>query len=199
MRYKILTIFTFLSVLGYGQIDTLSVNFGSTYPYLLQLDSLPNYKGHLLSIDLINEGLNLPYDNSRTKKASKKFKREVQAYMSNVNKRLPEVKVLYILHPTANGQHNQIGNEPIDSMYAPIYRIDFTKLTSLEVIYIIGDDTDYIVDFPYTFYNTPVKIIHCAQIAYYDKLKQNVQRKNKNINVLQDTQEEWERYFKLLQ
>ena len=199
MKYKILTILTFLSVWGYGQIDTLSVNFGATYPYLLQLDSIPNYKGHRLSIDLISEAVNLPYDNNMSKKLSKKWKSQIQAYTFNVNKRLPEVKVLYILHPSANGHFNIDENKPIDSLYAPIYRIDFTKLTSLETIYLIGDDTDYIVNLPYTFFKTPVKTIHCGQIAYFDKLKQNVQSKNKNINVVRDTQEEWEYCFKLLQ
>ena len=197
MKYKILIILKFLSVWVYGQIDTLSVNFGATYPYLFQSDSIPNYKGHRLSIDLISEALNLPYDNNRSKKISKKWKKQIQAYASNVNKRLPEVKVLYILHPSGHFAMDE--NKPIDTLNAPIYRIDFTKLTSLETIYLIGDDIDYIADLPYTFYKTPVKTIHCGQIKYFDKLKQNVQSKNKNINVVRDTQEEWEYCFKLMQ
>jgi len=188
-----------LSVWVYGQIDTLAVNFFSTYPYLNQSDSIINHKGHRLSIDLIQVLPIFTFDKGKVKKANKTLKREVQAYMSNVNKRLPEVKVLYVLYPSAYEVLNIDETKPIDTLYAPIYRIDFTKLTSLETIYLIGDDIDYIEDLPYTFYKTPVKTIHCGQIKYFDKLKQNVQSKNKNINVLRDTQEEWEYCFKLMQ
>ena len=200
IKYKILTIFTFLSIWTYGQIDTLTVNFTSTYPYLFQSDSITNYKGHRLSIDLINVLPNFILDNSgKAKKVNKRFKREVEAYIANVNKKLSEVKVLYVLHPTANNPFNTKESEPVDSLYATIYRLDFTKLTSLEVVYLVGDDLDYILDFPYAFYKTPVKIIHCAQITYYEKLKQNVLKKNKNIQVLRDTQQDRDYYIQYIQ
>ena len=71
-------------------------------------------------------------------------------------------------------------------------------MISLNVVYIIGDDTDYLTDFPRAFYSTPVKIIHYCQIEYGETLTRNIKKKKKGIDIIRETAEDRDYYINFL-
>ncbi len=203
MKCSFLILCLALCVTGYAQIDTLTLNFGETYPDITDMiHSLPKTKARRLSIDFTNYTRYLaPYDPSGNALIlSRRSKRLFEKAMECLNNRLPEVKVLYVLNPTGYGAYSNVSGEVrIDTLLAPIFKLNFAKLTSLTVIYLVGDDEDYIRDLPAAFYNTPVKTIHCCRLQNYKLLNLNVKRKNASVTMVNDGPEALEFYLTLVQ
>ncbi len=95
--------------------------------------------------------------------------------------RLPKIKVLIVINPL--GLYQQTTKE--DTLQAPIYKLHFKNMTSLQEVYLFGDDSDRILEMPKEFYSTPVKTVYCGNLEDFDLLRNNIQRRRKDINVIQ--------------
>ncbi len=201
MKNILITLLLFSSAVSYAQIDTLIINFpygshhGTQFAFMwpegLQ-DQLANFKGHRLSIVDFNEYVELS-GNLKTNRQKRKTKKYFQEAWDCLNKILPEVKVLYICNPTS-GPGGDGDDPPIvkyDTINASIYKLDFSKMTALQEVYLCGDDSDNMTDVPFSFYKTTVKIVHCYGLRYHSTLANNVKNRNKTIKVIKGVKDDF--------
>jgi hypothetical protein len=178
--------------LSYGQIDTLIVNFGGgKMCYIGEQncelkDSILNCNSHKLFIEIYNDLLTFSYlpDLVRKHPYRKKDRKHDKELIALLDKRLQEVKVLIIQNPTNAYIQDSSNIIKYDTNHASIYKLNFLAMTNLNTVYIIGNDTDDIIDMPAHFYSTSVSTIYCYMIGYPNIFQQNIQKKNKSINVI---------------
>ena len=185
MKTSILISFIIFSVptVLWGQLDTLVVSKSSYIDYVSVQETLLSDKTHKLTIDFDN----FPPYSVHTKIPDKKEKKLFNNILSLLEKRLHEVKVLYIENPTVLGQQDTSSEKIMyDTTLCSIYKLNFKKMTALETVYLIGNDADDIIEMPYGFYSTPVKTIYCYNLRYPDRLTSAVHKRRKDINVFSD-------------
>src|ERR1051326_7744137 len=163
-----------LPLRDYAQLDTLvisQIGFANCDPKIakMALDS-----AHIFYIDLDPFPPANPSGNRLDKKSRKLLSRTVDI----LDKKLGEVKVVYILNPTG-GLFQEA-----DTNLCSIYKLHFEKMTSLQTIYLIGDDMDNISLMPATFYKTPARKVYCFNCFHPDSLEAEIHKKRKDIEVV---------------
>jgi hypothetical protein len=147
---------------------------------------------------------NFPPYNSQTAIPGKKSMKIFKDILRLLDKKLSEVKVLYILNPTVLGQQDTSNKKIMyDTTLCPIYKLNFKKMTALLTVYLVGDDSDDIIEMPFAFYSTPVKAIYCYNLYYPDKLTSEVHKKRKDIKIFSGrlqfpTDKDWDKVAKVL-
>ena len=192
MKVQCLILFCLVPLFSIAQIDTLIIDNGTL---TCKEDFVKGKELHKLRISLY---LFPPYYKGNNQ--NRKTKRYYKQLSKTLEENLHSVKVLYWINPTElsvlmNDSGKVVG---IDTCRASLYKLNFSKMTALKVVYIIGDDTDYITDFPDAFYLTPVNLIHYCQIQNGDLLTRNINARKKDINVIRETQEDRDYYINFL-
>jgi hypothetical protein len=149
-------------------------------------DSLVNCRRHKHKLFLSYILTDLRYIDNKTPQTyyAKREKRNINKLQKFLDKRLSEVKVLIIMNPTTCCSHDTSMTINYDTLVAPIYKIHFKKMTSLREVYLFGNDSDQIREMPNDFYSTPVTTVYTCNIAIPDRLKKNIQKKRKDIIVI---------------
>jgi hypothetical protein len=124
-----------------------------------------------------------PY-NAQSKIPDLRGKKIFKDVLRLLDKRLNEVKVLYILNPTVQGVQDTSEKIMYDTIMSPIYKLNFKKMISLKTVYLIGDDADDIIKMPMEFYSTPTKTVYFYNLNFPDRLKNNLQQQNKTIEII---------------
>jgi hypothetical protein len=182
-------LFAIISSISFSQIDTLVIAESGFFDDRPMPLAAGKWKDELLSSKtrfLFLCPSCIPpkhFSPSLDKNAKERLLKERQEFDSLLNIRLAEVKVLYVVKPTESSG-NDSSDMVFDTTNSRIYLLDFSKMTSLETVYLIGDDLDYIMNMPPSFFHTPAKIIYYTALAYTQILERNIRSKNKNIKLI---------------
>lgn len=203
---KLLIIFTLFSLTAKAQLDTL-VYWNDNHPryfgYCAMIeqsmtDSLQSSTCHYICLNpfsfMKGETINtcIPIGKlSYSKKQGKKLRKQYKANINLLKSKLSQVKVLYIENPTSlfvKGE-NQLINDTmppykVNMAAVTITHLNLKQFTSLNVIYLQGNDSDYITELPPEIYNLPIKTIYISWLSFPDVLKKNINKHRPDINVV---------------
>jgi hypothetical protein len=203
MKY-LFTILLLLSVSKlFAQVDTLVISeFYDGNKYSQDSVSFP-FKKFLRNYNYSKLYL-LPYyftifnTKGEFQGSSRKEKRQAIQIRKLIDERLSHVKVLFIENPTTwktedrrDSTGKYLGGVEYDTTNLLIYSINFKKMTSLQEVCLVGDDSDPIMDMPNSFYNSPAKKIYCYHLSLMEFFNANVRKKNKNIDIISTTTDDW--------
>jgi hypothetical protein len=203
---NILIILILYSLTSKAQLDTL-VFYNNSYPRNFgycaltekrMTDSLQSKTCHYICLD--------PYSfmkgeiiytciptgkNSYTKKQARVLIKQTKINTNLLNSKLKQVKVLYIENPTGlfvKGK-NQLLNDTlppykVNMPVSVIAHLNLKQYTSLNTLYLQGNDSDYITELPLEIYKLPIKTIYISWLSFPEELKNNIKKYRPDINVI---------------
>ena len=199
----ILIILFFISTIAKAQLDTL-VFFNDSHPrnfdyYTMyeqrMTDSLLSKTCHYICFDyqVLNE---VPYKKdtylkSFDKKQRKKLSKQYKINKLLLNSKLSEVKVLTIENPSQHYIFNE--KRYMDDNAVPIIvntkatliaNIHLKEFTSLNALYLRGNDADYITELPPEIYKLPIKTIYIHWLYYPEMFIEHVKKNSSSISVI---------------
>lgn len=170
----------FLVLIGsrssFAQFDTLAIDLhgtGLNVEQLIDTLSKPGVKRLVIWGGIF----------SPPKDCDKKCLKYYKKANALLEKRFPQVKVLYIENPTILGDGNGKSMN-YDTNAVLIYTIPFQKMTALKEVNLIGNDADDIIAMPQSFYHSPAKKINCFCLNFPQSLKKSVKAKNSQVEVV---------------
>lgn len=197
LKYVVL-FFLFVSGVSKAQLDTLL--YFSWFHHRNNVDVV--MKGYDTLDEMLDNSschyINLDYVALYTKSSKKyhdkkgwvnsygKETRKINKIKQKLESKLQEVKVLYVLNPSYQLLDGEfyLHDTVIDLKLRLINNIHLEKFTSLQTLYIHGNDADPIVYLPDEFYQLSVKKVYMSWLNYPDLLEKAVKAKRPDIEVI---------------
>ena len=162
----------FLPLRDYAQLDTLVISNRGPENWDPAIAKTSLDTAHIFYVNF--------YSLTNSPALDKKGRRALSKTLNMLDKKLSEVKVVFILNPTGGLM------QETDTNKCSIFKLHFEKMMSLQAIYIFGDDADSISFMPATFYRTPVKKMYCYNCFHPDRLKKEIIKKGKDIQLISE-------------
>jgi hypothetical protein len=203
---NILILFIFCSLTSQAQLDTLAY-WNNAHPrsfgYCAMIeermaDSLESKTFHYICLDPYSfmkgemKHTCIPTGESGyTKKQAQSLIKRYKANTDLLNSKLKEVKVLYIENPTGlfvKGE-NQFINDTMPSYKVNMPAVVITHLnlkqfTSLNTLYLQGNDSDCLTELPLEIYTLPIKTIYISWLTFPEELKNTIKKYRPDIHVV---------------